>query len=316
MLPKSFVTSPVVHKFSELKHSKFIPWCNLKEHTLSGANNEFPIRDRIAALLLDIAEMLGYPDEAIEILQEVKVAGVRPDLVIVFKIGRFVGAIEVKQPFASGQTSAKISGEIFDQLMHLRTVYCCTTPLVVLSTYDMWQVFWLNDPPSNNVAASAPTLVEKENEPSPPRSPRSPRVGRLEEGKMLAFFKTPTKQCERAQDDETSPPPNAFKSPSKTLRRRRDVSIEEGEGEEEEELKRELCHSEEYLYNGIDTKSVIHLLCAVISKLAHVQLLEVASCDGNLEAYACLTHRESFQWKHVKRKTGLSFKPIATVQSF
>jgi hypothetical protein len=249
-------------------------------------------------LLYDIAALLGFDGTAIEILEGVEVSGVRPDL-IVFRIGRFVGAIEAKQPLKKSQTVESISGELYDQLMHLRTVYRCPTPIVVLSTWNTWQAFWLNDDASNAMAAAKPQIQQQQQQ----------TWEGADEGEQqnATLLHTPTKQSAQATKRKTSPPANVIKSPSKLLRPTSVAEESASDSDEEELLKREVRHSQEYKFDGTEADSVIHLLTAVIRKLAIVKITPVKAYMQDLDASACLVHPESFQWKSIKRKSGLNF---------
>ncbi len=83
--------------------------------------------------------------------------------------GHAIGTIKSKQPGKDVMDHPNILGEVYDQLMHLHSIFRVNTPFAILTCYEQWRICWLNNENSNELAS-----MDKLPEPSLYRTPMKP----------------------------------------------------------------------------------------------------------------------------------------------
>jgi hypothetical protein len=94
------------------------------------------------------------------LLSEVQIFWIHPDIYIVATAsGIPKGIVEVRKAGEIAMTNEFIAGEVFDHMMHLRSLFGVRQVFAILTSYDEWRVCWLPEDESNKLAA-ADSLAE------------------------------------------------------------------------------------------------------------------------------------------------------------
>lgn len=130
----------------ELPYPKTNIWNQLvgETGTLGGYSSEADVNSHVKKVIVDILESLGIR-EKVTIREEVEVMRNRPDFMLILVNGHPIGTIEGKQPGKDAMEHPNILGEVYDQLLHLRSIFRVNTPFTILTCYDQWRICWLND---------------------------------------------------------------------------------------------------------------------------------------------------------------------------
>ena len=92
----------------------------------------------------DVLRYMGVEGE-VRIREEVEIMRNRPDFMLILVNGHPIGTIEGKQPGLRAMTHPNILGEVYDQLVHLRSIFRVDHPFAILTSYEEWRICWLND---------------------------------------------------------------------------------------------------------------------------------------------------------------------------
>ena len=82
-------------------------------------------------------------------------------------------AIQSEQSRASNQATSphpNILGEVYDQLMHLHSIFRVKTPFAILTSFEQWRICWLDTVESNWLART-----QELHTPSPYETPVKPK---------------------------------------------------------------------------------------------------------------------------------------------
>jgi hypothetical protein len=110
--------------------------------TLGGYSNEAGVNKFVERVIEDILEALGIRGK-VTIRAEVEVMRNRPDFMLILVNGHPIGTIECKQPGKDAMEHPNILGEVYDQLMHLHSIFRVNTPFAILTCYEKWRICWL-----------------------------------------------------------------------------------------------------------------------------------------------------------------------------
>ena len=105
------------------------------EGHLGGYSNEAGVNKFVEMVIVDILEALGIRGK-VTIRAEVEVMRYRPDFMLILVNGHPVGTIEGKQPGKGAMEHPNILGEVYDQLMHLHSIFRVDTPFAILTCYE------------------------------------------------------------------------------------------------------------------------------------------------------------------------------------
>ena len=76
----------------------------------------------------------------------------RPDFMLILVNGHPIGTVKGKQPGDVAIVHPNILGKVYDQLVHLSSLFCVSTPFAILTSYEEWRICWLDDRTSNELA--------------------------------------------------------------------------------------------------------------------------------------------------------------------
>jgi len=117
--------------------------------TLGGYSNEADVNSHVQKVIVDILEVLDLR-EKVTICAEVEVMRNRPDFMLILVNGH---PIEGKQPSRAAMEHPNILGEVYDQLLHLHSIFRVDNPFAILTCYEQWRICWLDELESNRRAA-------------------------------------------------------------------------------------------------------------------------------------------------------------------
>jgi hypothetical protein len=241
--------------FSTLSDLKKLPcpktnlWNRLIEKGhLGGYSNEAGVNQYVCLAIEDILEALGIR-EKVTIRAEVEVMRNRPDFMLILVDGRPIGTIEVKQPGAVAMSHPNILGEVYDQLMHLHSIFRVKTPFAILTSYEQWRICWLDKGESNDLASSQELQT-----PSPYETPVKPKNDVADKSAKMDL------------EDEPSPPPPPTPSRKRGVGSLQDVDVAAPAVEENfvDADDRNFLGTKVYNWND---KSLPLLLASVIKKM-------------------------------------------------
>jgi hypothetical protein len=156
--------------------------------------------------------------------------------------GHPIGTIEGKQPGDVAMSHLNILGEVYDQLMHLHSLFRVKTPFAILTSFEQWRICWLDTAESNKLARA-----QELHAPSPYETPVKPKK-------------------DVADKDEPSPQPPPTPSRGIDVGQLRDVDVV-GSSEEENVVDakdREFCGTNVLSW---DDKTLPFQLASVIKKM-------------------------------------------------
>jgi hypothetical protein len=282
----------IVQDFVELSDIQPLPcpktniWNQLESHSghLGGYSNEAGVNTFVEMVLKDVLEAMGVRGQ-VTLRAEVELMSVRPDFTLLYVDGHPIGTIEGKQPGETAMTDGNILGEVYDQLMHLHSMFGVVNPFVILTSYEEWRICWLDLKRSNEIAA-LDTL------PEPPATAYHTPVKARKEDQLADSF-----QDIRLKDEESPEPPA---TPSRT----RDVGKLQSVDESEEEEKsfagdddRKFCGTEVLLRTN---KSLPRVLVSVVNKMMLARVVGEPSVLRFANATTSV-------WKRAPDKSSLQF---------
>lgn len=218
--------------------------------TLSGYSSEADVNSHVLKVIVDILEALDIRGK-VTIRAEVEVMRNRPDFMLILVNGHPIGTIEGKQPGKGAIEHPNILGEVYDQLMHLHSIFRVTTPFAILTCYEKWRICWLDKKDSNDLAGS-----DKLPEP--------------------CLYQTPVKDKQELENtsqdmnlEDKPPSPPMPPTPSRKRDAGRLQKVDDTESDVEEKLddaddKRVFCGTAEMSWND---KSLPLKLASVIKKM-------------------------------------------------
>jgi hypothetical protein len=233
----------------ELRCPKTNLWNRLTEKgNLGGYSNEAGVNQYVHLAIDDILEALGIREKVI-IRAEVEVMRNRPDFMLILMDGHPIGTIEGKQPGDFAMTHANILGEVYDQLMHLHSIFRVKTPFAILTSYEQWRICWLDKGESNDLAISQELQT-----PSPYETPVKPKNDVAD------------KSAKMDSEDKPSPPPPPTPSRERSVGSLQDVDFAAPAVEENfvDADDRNFLATKVYNWND---KSLPLLLASVIKKM-------------------------------------------------
>jgi hypothetical protein len=98
--------------------------------TLGGYSSEADVNSHVKRVIEDILEALGIRGN-VTIRAEVEVMRNRPDFMLILFNGLPIGTIKCKQPGKDAMEHPNILGEVYDQLMHLHSIFRVNTPFAM-----------------------------------------------------------------------------------------------------------------------------------------------------------------------------------------
>ena len=289
---KHAAASVIIAKFvtlsdiDELPYPKTNIWNQLmvsKGH-LGGYSNEAGVNTFVKMVIVDILEALGIR-EKVTIRAEVEVMSNRPDFMLILVNGHPVGTIEGKQPGKGAMEHPNILGEVYDQLMHLRSIFRVNTPFALLTCYEKWRICWLNEQDSNELARMSNF---------PTRNP----------------YETPTKESLFEVDnlfpgnklEDNTPSPQLPPTPS---RKKGILGLQRVDDESNEEVKWNIADYEERTFcstNIMDwqDRSLPIVLASVIKKM-------MLARQGTEPTVLRLANERTSAWKRAPPQSKLNF---------
>lgn len=111
---------------------------------LGGYSNEDGVSFNVKLVIKDVLDYMGVKGE-VRIREEVEIMRNRPDFMLILVNGHPIGTIEGKQPGLEAMTNPNILGEVYDQLVHLHSIFRVDHPFAILTSYEQWRICWLND---------------------------------------------------------------------------------------------------------------------------------------------------------------------------
>ena len=143
----------ILSDLGELPCPKDNVWNALTEKGhLGGYSNEAGVNEFVKRVIMDILDSIGVGGK-VTIRAEVEVMRNRPDFMLILVNGHPIGTIEGKQPGKDAMEHPNILGEVYDQLLHLRSIFRVDNPFAILTCYEKWRICWLDEPESNRRAA-------------------------------------------------------------------------------------------------------------------------------------------------------------------
>lgn len=160
---------------------------------LGGYSNEDGVNFYVKLVIADILRYMGVEGE-VRIREEVEIMRNRPDFMLILLNGHPIGTIEGKQPGLRAMAHPNILGEVYDQLVHLRSIFRVDHPFAILTCYEEWRICWLKDnqrcdltdlpahcPPRTPMKTTEESKVRERNSPPLPQTPsRQLGVGKLQ----------------------------------------------------------------------------------------------------------------------------------------
>ena len=104
--------------------------------------NEAHIASFILSYITDICNAYGVD---MDVMPEVAVVSLRPDIWLVLINRLPVGVIEVKKPGGDPLSNAKVHRQILNYLLQIRCFHGLRYVFGILTTYSKWRVVWLPD---------------------------------------------------------------------------------------------------------------------------------------------------------------------------
>jgi hypothetical protein len=127
-------------------------WNRLTEKGhLGGYSNVAEVNKFVERVIVDIVDSIGVGGK-VTIREEVEIMSNRPDFMLILVNGHPIGTIEGKQPGKLAMEHPNILGEVYDQLMHLHSIFRVNTPFAILTCYNQWRVCWLHKNDSIEIA--------------------------------------------------------------------------------------------------------------------------------------------------------------------
>jgi len=121
-------------------------WNRLTEKShLGGYSNEAGVNKFVERVIMDILDSIGVGGK-VTIREEVEVMRNRPDFMLILVNGHPIGTIEGKQPGKDAMEHPNILGEVYDQLLHLHSIFRVDSPFAILTCYEQWRICWLDKP--------------------------------------------------------------------------------------------------------------------------------------------------------------------------
>jgi hypothetical protein len=274
------------------------------DNTLGGFANEADVVHFVKNVLEDALQAAGMFD-LLRVVPEVEVLRVRPGFMIVFINGRPIGAVEVKQPSRNAMLQDNILGEVFDQLMHLRSVFGVNTPFAILTSYDKWRICWLDDDASNKLAMQ--TEIEKKQ----PKAYETP----LKSKKPISCDDEGDEVTESKTKQSSPPPPD---TPSRRLEPRlhvpdtddKPVDVDEDGDMTNASSSRKICVSR--IVNS-DDRQLVPMLVSVFRKMMQTAFTDVKHKAGkSVTRVLRYANATTHCWKKAYYPLGLQFQqPIS-----
>jgi len=187
-------------------------------------------------------------------------------------------------------TNELIAGEVFDHMMHLRSLFGVRQVFGILTSYDEWRVCWLPNGESDKLAA-ADSLPE------------------------ALVFETPTKAktgpSEIASKDDSptlvSPSKHIAAHDCRVLDDENDVAEEEEE-DDQEVVERALSASAIWKRKDADDGALFHFVSSILIKMDRSSLVNRDLSPGTrVEGIIRVVTPTTYLWKHVKLEQGLQW---------
>ena len=164
------------HKPANLKQHKFIQFSGLQlregvsaiwalhaNGDLQSWASEMDVQQLVKAVLQDAITAAGL-GHLLKCYNELSIFKLRPDIWVVMNDhGVPVGVCEVKKPGRDIIDSRVVHGQIYDYMLRLRSFHGIKHVFGIVSTYEQWRLYWLDDCAS----AAAATTVATYSFPSP-----------------------------------------------------------------------------------------------------------------------------------------------------
>ncbi len=144
-------------------------WATAHTGYLRSWGSEREIQTAVTLVLQDLISSVGLED-MLRCYQELSIFKLRADIwIVVDATGVPVGVVEVKKPGKKIMQSDYVHGQIYDYMMRLRSFHGLKHVFGIVSTYNQWRVYWLND--CNEIAQSTSYrltgILPKEEPPDP-----------------------------------------------------------------------------------------------------------------------------------------------------
>ncbi|CAG8635828.1 5991_t:CDS:2 [Paraglomus brasilianum] len=132
-------------------------WLTYKNSGHLSYASEADIANYVNMVLRDTIHAMGRSDD-IMLYAEMGFCNQRPDIWVICCNGLPVGFIEIKKPSGAIMDEPLLAGQVFDYLMLLKSFYGIEFQFGIISTYELWRVFWLHktDPVAQMNTVSKP----------------------------------------------------------------------------------------------------------------------------------------------------------------
>jgi hypothetical protein len=249
-----------------------------------------------------LLEAIRALDLGFYVLSEMEIFGIRPDFYIVATVsGIPKGVVEVKKRGEMAMTNERIGGEVYDHMMHLRSLFGVREVFGILTSYDEWRVCWLQDDASADLAA-ATSLPE------------------------LEVFKTPIKvaqlESERPVVDSATKPQSPTVASPWQIAAHNNAIVDELVAvviESDDEVERSMFSSAIYKREDADHGALFRFVCSVLVKMDRAAMEpRDLSPETRVEGIVRVLTAGTYLWKHVTLEQGLKWSsyPRSNVQRF
>ncbi len=139
-------------------------WGAFDSGDLQSWASEMDVQQLVKAVLQDAITAAGL-GHLLKCYNELSIFKLRPDIwVVMNERGVPVGVCEVKKPGRTIINSPVVHGQIYDYMLRLRSFHGLKHVFGIVSTYEQWRLYWLDDCCS---AATATDLAAASSSSSP-----------------------------------------------------------------------------------------------------------------------------------------------------
>jgi hypothetical protein len=236
---------------------------------------------------LALSEVIQALDLQFNVFSEAQIFCVRPDIYTVSTAsGIPKGIVEVKKAGEIAMTNGFIAGEVFDHMMHIRSLFGVREVFSILTSYDEWRVCWLPDDESDKLAV-AESLPE------------------------VRVFETPTKAKNGPSEIATKDDNPTLVSPSKNITAHRcDIADDENFAVEEsdQQTRRVLCGSAIWKLEDANDGALFRFVSSILTKMDRSSVVPRDLSPGTrVEGIIRVVTPTTYLWKHVKHEQGLQW---------
>jgi hypothetical protein len=247
-------------------------------------SSEADVVYQVRLALVEVIRALGLH---FKLHSEIQIFRMRPDIYIVSTAsGIPKGVVEVKKAGEVSMTNGFIAGEVFDYMMHIRSLFGVREVFGILTSYDEWRVCWLPDDESKELAV-AESLPE------------------------VRVFETPTKAKTGPSDIATKDDSPTVATPSKNITAHRcDIADDENfvVEKDDQEAERVLCGSAIWKLEDANDGALFRFVSSILTKMDRSSLVprDLSRCT-RVEGIIRVITTTTYLWKHVTLEQGLQW---------